>query len=626
MRILVPLCFAVIALVASACGGGGGSANQGVATGTASLTMELRDSNGAVTNAVSGSGVTLRAIVRGANGALVRDALVTFSGDTSLVTFSPASGQVLSDASGVAMVQVSPASALASGAGRLSAASTIGTTAVVAGLNFQLAASNVALSGLDLGSAPLAAFGSRPVSVVATINGSAAANTPVQVTFQASCGTISPATVSTDSTGKAVTTYSASTIACAGGNASITASASGAAPLQGALAILPPAATNIQFVSASPQLLYLRNSVGATQSQLLFKVVDANGTALQNQLVQLSLVTNAQTGVSLGTLGNAAPVNVSSNADGDVSVTVFAGTVPTSVQVRAVLASNAAVEAISNLLRVASGRPAQKAASVGVTIFAIEGYSRDGATTEVTMSLADRQGNPVPDGTQVNFTAEAGVLIPPTCTVTGGQSACTVTLRSQGTRPDNGRVSVLAYVAGEEDFVDANANNMYDPGESFTDLGDAYRDDNQNTTHDLGEFSVPRGGLVSCAGGPNGRANTCDGVWGAVDVRGQAEVAFSTSNGVISTLASDGNAVRVVVQDRNGNSMATGSKIEVSVTSTLAASTCSAKSDVDKVPNDAPLRPLTFDIALKDCVSGDTINIKVTSPSDTVTNGSYAVP
>ncbi len=597
------------------------STSAGPVTASASLTLELRDSNGAATNVVSGSGSTLRATIRDGSGAAVKDALVVFSGDATLVTFSPSSGVALSDAAGVATVQVSGASTSASGAGSLAASATAGAIVLNGGLNYQLTASNVALSALDVGSTPLAAFASRPISVLATVNGSPATTVPVQVAFQASCGTVSPATAVTDSTGKAATTYSASAVACAGGNVSITASATGASPLQGALTVQAPTATNIQFVSATPQLMYLRNSVGATQSQLVFKVVDANGTPLSNQSVQLSLVTNSQTGVSIGTQGNSATVSLSSNASGDVSVAVFAGTVPTSVQVRAVLASNANVEATSNQLTVVSGRPVQRAASFAAKTLAIEGYDIDGVTTEVTMRLADRQGNPVPDGTQINFTSEAGVLLPPSCIVSDGASGCTVVLRSQGTRPANGRVAVLAYVPGEEDFVDANANNTYDSGETFTDLGNAYRDDNDSGTFDAGEFSVPRAGALACSGGISGRLDTCDGVWGPVDVRQKINVIFSRTAASISLVSASTTTLSLTLQDANGNSLATDSDISV----TSPGSNCVGSTAILKIPNRLGALLLTLD--LEGCVTGDRVNITVTPPvSRTPTTLTVTVP
>ncbi|MBX3656034.1 MAG: hypothetical protein KF686_17760 [Ramlibacter sp.] len=535
----------------------------------------------------------------------------------------------MTDASGVATVQVSPASVTASGAGTLNAAASVNSQSLAAAFDFQLSASNVALTSLDVGSAPLAAFGNRPISVVATVNGAVAANTPIQVTFAASCGIVNPVTATTDGAGKAATTYTANNIACAGSNVSISASAPGATPLQGVISVQAPLATNIQFLDAVPQLIYLTGSVGATQSQLSFKVVDALGTALQNQAVILSLV-NTGPGVSLDTVGNVAPVTLTSDAAGKVSTAVFSGTVPTSVQVKAVLASNASVFANSNLLTIASGRPVQKAVSLSVSKFAIEGFNIDGATSDITMSLADRQGNPVPDGTQVNFVSESGVMVPAVCVITGGQSQCKVSFRSQGTRPGNGIVSVLAYVPGEEDFVDANFNNVYDPGETFSDLGNAYRDDNDNGVYDGGEFTVPRAGGVTCAGGVKGRPNTCDGVWGAADVRAQANVIFSTSvssitgtltNTVVGT--STLGSLEVRIADLNGNSVATGSAVSVVVTS-ANSSGCAANLPTSVIPNS--YFPFTQTISTSKCINGDRLTVKVTSPSGLVTAVDFTVP
>ena len=608
------------------------SAGSVTATGTPSLIIELKDLAGLTTNAVSGAGSSANAILKDAVGLPIVGRLVTFIGDTSLIKFSPASGKVLTGANGVATVQVTPASITAGGAGTINASAVVSTGSLQANFDYQLSASNVTLASLDVGTGTIAAFANRPVSVVANINGVPSTNTPIQVTFQASCGTISPATVTTDNAGKAATTYSASSISCAGSNVSITASAPGAPVVQGVVAVQGPLATNMEFVSATPSLIYLKDSVGATQAQLVFRVIDSLGTPLQNQSVQVSLITASQTGVSIGTVGNAAPLTLTTNALGQVSIPVFSGTVPTSAQVRAVLSSNAAVAATSNVLTVASGRAVQKAASLSAARLSIEGFNVDGQTTDMTFSVSDRQGNPVPDGTQVNFTSESGVLLPATCSIIGGSSACTVQLRSQGSRPANGRVAILAYVPGEEDFVDANFNNVFDAGETFTDLGNAYRDDNESSGFDTGEFSVPRVGTSGCGGGVNGRPNTCDGAWGVADVRTQANIVFATSVASISstitntrvgaTTATFGSMV-VTIADGNGNSMPSGSAVSYEVTTPFDRA-CAVSGGITATPNS--LTPVTFTVDFKNCVSGDKITVKLVTPLGSGTNTSFSVP
>lgn len=606
------------------------SSGSVTATGSPSLIVELKTLAGASTNAVSGAGVSAVATVRDSVGLPVIGKLVTFNGDAALIKFSPASGKVLTDSNGVATVQVSPASISAGGAGTLDVSTNVADVVLTKSFDYQLSASNVTLSSLDVGTGTMAAFANRGISVIANINGSPATNTPIQVTFQASCGVVNPATVTTDNAGKAATTYSANSINCAGSNVSISASAPGAPVLQASIAVQNSQATNVEFVSATPALIYLKDSVGPTQSQIVFRVVDAVGTPLQNQSLQLSLITSGSTGVAFGTVGNTSPVTLSTDASGRVSLPVFSGTVPTSAQVRAVLTTNAAVAATSNVLTVASGRAVQKSASASATKLAIEGFNFDGSTTDISFSVADRQGNPVPDGTQVNFTSEAGVLIPPTCSIAGGTSKCTVQLRSQGTRPANGIVSVLAYVPGEEDFVDANFNNVYDTGETFTDLGNAYRDDNDSGGFDTGEFSVPRAGTTACSGGVNGRANTCDGAWGVTDVRIQRNIIFSTSiASIVGTLTNTqvvgtatAGSIDLTIADTNGNSMPTGSVIALDISSAQATG-CGAKLVATVIPNQ--LSAFNTVITLDKCRNGDSITVKVTTPLGTTTARTFNV-
>ncbi len=611
------LCTLLMVAFLAACGGGGGSAGTtaaggGGSTQTATLTLELLNAAGATTVQVSaGSAATLRATLKDENGAVVPNRVVTFTGDAAKITF-PSGATALTNASGIALVQVNPANVLATGAGTIQASAQVGSVAVSGQIDYQLTASNLSLANLNVGSSSLAAFGNRAVSVQVNINGVAAIGSPVQVAFSASCGTIEPASASTNSSGVASVTYKADgTQGCGGTNVVIAASTVGANPLTGNLAISLAPATNLQFVSASPTTIFLAGSGGATQSQLIFKVVNATGGALQGVDVRLSLV-NTSTDVSLDTLGSQVAVVKTTDLAGQVTVPVFSGAVPSPVQVKAVLVANNSIETTSSILTVASGRAAQSRSSAALSVFSIEGFDIDGRTSVVTMSLGDRQGNPVPDGTVVNFVTEGGVMIPATCVTAGGNSQCNVSVRAQNPRPANGIVTVLAYVQGEEDFVDANFNNKYDVGESFTDLGNAYRDDNDSGTYDAGEFTVPRSGSSTCTGGLAGRANTCDGLWGAADVRAVAKVIFASSAVSITTTAASATAIDLSIADLNGNSPATGSSIAGAFV--RGSTTCSVESVVPAVVTNT-LTKITSRVNLKTCVSGDVIRVTVTSPT-----------
>lgn len=265
-------------------------------------------------------------------------------------------------------------------------------------------------------------------------------------------------------------------------------------------------------------------------------------------------------------------------------------------------------------------------------------------------------------------------MIPPTC-VTGavpGNSQCTVTIRTQNPRNParGGYVSILAYAAGEEDFTDANFSNAYDTGESFTDLGTAYRDDFATRTvvagsfklnldgsvstirswdgtmyvHQPGEFAVPR---ATEPGGVTPLPSQGDGVWGAADVRGQVVIVFSTDDLVINnpvwTRAADpqwnngfvATGLTVSIQDLNGRSVPTGSTIAVAATDNTPKlptdgaafpiyGTCSLVSQSHSAVPDS-LDPLTLTLSLKQCASGDQVAITVTTPAGTKTYA-FATP
>lgn len=634
---------------------------SGTASGLPTLALGL--SGGGSSVAASGTTVA-QATIKDASGVAIANKLVTFAGNNALIKFSPASGAVLTDASGVASIQVSPMSLTSAGASTLTAQATVGTTGLTSSFDFQLSAANLGLLPLDLGAgagvlAPsLSAYGNRTVSVKATVNGAAATNTPVQVTFTASCGTVTPASVTTDGTGTASSTYTANLASCAGNNVTITASAVGATSSSGTIPVSASIATNVQFVSTTPQLIYLKDSVGTTQAQVVFKVVDSNGNPLQNKKLSLSL-SNSASGVGLDAVGNNAAVEYTTDSLGLVSAAVFSGTVPTSLTVKATLAENTNIFTYSNLLTVASGRPTQRSLSLSLEKFSIEAANVDGQTTNMTFSMADRQGNPVPPGTQVNFVTEAGVMLPAVCFVPPvipatlsspaiPVSSCTVSLKASGTRTASGRVSVFAYVAGEEDFVDVNGDNIFNGTDTFTDLGRAYRDDNAssltgvNGVYDTGEFQVPRVGANACTA-----ASGCvgDGVWGAADTRKQATVVFASSAASISTgslVASspvDGsspltnalNSVTFTVSDVNGNSMPTGTKIEFAaiddgfqVPGYLLGTNCALSSGASFTVSNT-LLPLSIPTSWRNCVAGDRLQITVTSPLGVMTQQAYPV-
>lgn len=708
MRLVSYLPTLLITASLVACGGGGGTGSATPAGSTGGtvvigskdpiLKLALQDVAETSTTSISASGYTLlKVALTDSSGRPIPNQVIDVTGDTTKIIF-PEGNTGLTNSAGVATVKLARRSLVATGAGALtvtysyksgsltnyfpdgSALPTVDTV-VSSYLGYQLSAANITLTNMDVGPLTLAAYGTRQVSVQANINGVASTSTPVQVNFSATCGQVSPATASTNSSGLVLVTYAAtdtpgttlSTLGCSGKTVEINASTLGAPVVTKALSITGAPASNMSFVGVTPSRIFLANSGGPTQAIAEFKVVNARGEALAGQEVVLTLKTlnGGNPKASFGAVGSVTSISATTNADGKVSVPVFSGTVPTNVVVNAALISNLIVQTDSAILAIASGRPAQARVSLSLEKFSIEGANIDGELSTVTMSLADRQGNPVPDGTAVNFVTEGGVMIPPVCT-TGlipGDSRCSVTIRSQNPRPANGLVSILAYGAGEEDFVDANFNNVYDCNESFTDLGTAYRDDTASNGSVInpfivGEFSVPRAASLSiCGDGVTPSPQAGDGVWGAADVRKQAVMVFATSVSNITGSFADPvellpagpitppsttpsypasfvtPALSLVISDLNGNSVPTGSSIDLSITDNTAdapvigrsssggvtLSTCSIVGTKSfSVLN--TLGAFTSKISLQYCTKGDLISVKVTTPRGTITSRDLPIP
>ena len=274
---------------------------------------------------------------------------------------------------------------------------------------------------------------------------------------------------------------------------------------------------SIEFVSAQPTFIALKGTGGASRSEtssLVFVVKDVIGNPVRDQLVNFSLNTD------VGGITISPATQAKTNSSGEVTVIVAAGTVPTSVIVTASLEANPLIATISGNLAISTGVLDANSFSISVTDHAPEAWNEDGTTVEVTARLADHFNNPVPDGTTVNFSTEFGA-IEPHCSTTKG--LCSVTWTSQSPRsPDpafrdpnaitrvigsancyNGnvvtslsntslpcpgtlgsvhgdQVTIFAHAIGEESFNDANANGRFDAGEAYSDLSEAFQDDNSD--------------------------------------------------------------------------------------------------------------------------------------------------
>jgi hypothetical protein len=432
--------------------------------------------------------------------------------------------------------------------------------------------------------------------------------TPVTITFNSPCMSQGLATIvaagtsgsgatagtitTTNGTGSA--TYAAK--GCSGSDVITASTIVGSATLTATGTLTVAAATigSIQFVSATPQTVGLKGTGLGETSTVVFKVVDSTGGGRPNAAVTFSLNTTVG-GMSIS------PTTATSGADGTVQTVVSAGTVHTSVRVTATIASPA-LSTQSSVLTVTTGLPASRAFSLAVgpatygtgpSTYAcpnIEAYNQDLVTVPMTTQLADRYNNPAPDGTAVSFTTDGGHIVG-SCTTpltNPGDGACKVTWTSANPRPQladdtppllaAGRAKILATAIGEESFTDVNASGFWQTGDPFDNLGEPYRDDNENGQYDSGEYfldynqdgkwNAGAGSFIGITCSGTAAGSTCSTSTLAIGV--SSLIIMSTGNAQISATTSGvvthGGTTTIAfnVQDLNGNPMAAGTTVAVS--------------------------------------------------------------
>lgn len=590
--------FLSVAVILAGCGAG--KRDTPVSTAP-SLAIALTNNGVPVSSITSATPATVTATLKDATGAAVARAVVTFSTDTALATIAP-SATALTDSSGVATVILSPATVNATGATTITATSQVGTTALTGTIGYSVGGATVTITNpvFGVGTNPLSAFGTTSVSVTVS-SGGIPVTTPQTVTFSSACTSSGKAVLSASVvTVNGIATGSYRDNGCAGTD-TITASVSGITSSSATLAIIAPTAGSIQYISAVPANISLKGSGGTSASQVTFKVLDTSGNPLSGKTVTFGLST------TIGGLSLTSSTGISDSA-GLVVAIVNSGTVSTPVRVTASTPGatvGSTLTTQSSQLSITTGIPDQAGFSVSATKLNFEGLTTDGETTILTARLADHFKNPVPDGTTVNFTAEAGSVVG-TCNTVAG--ACSSTYTTQGTRPLDGRVTVLAYAVGEETFTDLNGNGladlapvneMIDANGVSTDLPEAWVDYNENGIRDANEpfLDFNNDGLYTPADGkfegvlcdntiapPAGSSTGTCASSKSLHVRSQVVLALSDTKAVITTVpasidlgglcGSAAQSVGIRVVDKNGNPMPAGTTIAVTTTNgTLAVPT-----------------------------------------------------
>ncbi|RLQ21696.1 hypothetical protein DWB85_11830 [Seongchinamella sediminis] len=529
-------------LAIAACGGGGGGGGgfkgDGGSGGDADndtyfIQLALRDSEGEPSSIVtSNSPGTLQVLVteKNAKGDPVPDVIVTASTDSGLL--DPASGNALTNAEGAVTFTVRAGQDRGAGTIVVSVEDPAGVV-IEESVNFQIGIGDLRLGHLQGSSffdaeigitpeGPIAARGEAILSLAIVDPKGLPIGTAESIKINSLCLDIGDASLSPENPipvvdGRVEVTYTAA--GCQGMD-ELTAEVIGVgAQAFGTIEISDTIANGLTFVSAEPNLIVLRGTGGGPtrqeKSEVTFQAVDANAQPLEGVDVVFSLTTDVG-GLSFS------PQSATTGADGTASTVVSSGDVATVVRVVATAEADdlGEVSAVSDVLTVSTGLPDQNSISLSVdgNFVVEEGMTKDGVTRQLTVRMADKFNNPVPDGTAAVFTTEYGA-IQSSCETVGGQ--CSVTWNSQAPRvptlnenqdlvvtifdpgydcpshngssgpcPDDlgmirgGRSTILVTAIGEESFIDSNANGIYDEGERFANQSEAFLDINENGFYD----------------------------------------------------------------------------------------------------------------------------------------------
>lgn len=500
-------------------GGSDGGSSGGTVTDQAlALNVQLLNGSSQPTTSFS-AGETLRVkAVLTQNGTALKDQLVQFALEQQGEYAVLDQLTTLTDSNGVAIANLSAGAE--NGAGRVKVVAKLENgTEVTGGANFIASGNgappttNLTLSEFDVDTSTVSAYGTTGFSVKVFNNG-AAYTTPVTVSFSSDCPVAKATITSSAQTrpdGVAVGTFEDKGCAATVARPVVLLTASiGTDTAQKQFKLLSSSAGSLRFVSVNPAdaSLTLKGDGGfgrQENAQLTFKLVDQAGNGVPNADICFDSTTYVG-GLTLDGYNNTKlPSSRGSdslcgtdalsvvryvkrtNASGDVTVQVASGTVPTPVRVRAralfPAGAAAPLTTFSDSLSISTGLPLQRSFSLSVDKANIDGGNGtagggyDGEKAILTVRLADQFSNPVPDGTKVTFIASGGAV----CTSQNGScstinGACSCEFTSQAYRPKDGRVVVLAYADGLEDYDDSNGNNEYDLGEAFVDLPDTFID------------------------------------------------------------------------------------------------------------------------------------------------------
>lgn len=298
------------------------------------------------------------------------------------------------------------------------------------------------------------------------------------------------------------------------------------------LTIAPSPVLAVQYVSAvNPQLSLAGGAT--TSTELTFKLTGPNLIPIVGETVSFAI--NSSVGGASILAGRT--TGVTDNL-GEVRTILSSGTVAGNYFVRATHDASGTL-GISQDIVISSGVPESSGFSLSVNKRnPSQAYRINGIEVVLSIIAEDHFGNPPADGTSVSFWAPESGQIASSCSLTNGE--CSVTWQSNAARPLDGRLEIIAYTAGAEDYTDNNGNFVFDVADTFTttpggnDLGEAYTDENEDGIYNLGEFFVDTNTNGVRDGGNGSWDGPClSSVDPTADCSGNSTVTISATNTIV---------------------------------------------------------------------------------------------
>lgn len=248
------------------------------------------------------------------------------------------------------------------------------------------------------------------------------------------------------------------------------------------LTVIPPEVLTVSFVDSTLTQLSLAGIGGDESTEVTFKVAGPQDVPIIGADVTFSI--NSSVG---GANILAGRETGTTDQNGEVRTILKSGTVAGPVNVRAVHNATG-LQGVSDDIVISTGVPEYSRFSVSYDHFnPPEAFHTDGIEVSISIIASDQFGNNPTDGTRISFVAPESGNVINSCDLQDG--SCSVNWRSTSPRPADGRLEIIAYTDGAEDFVDNNGNSVYDAGDgAIIDLGEPYADENENGSYDVGEF------------------------------------------------------------------------------------------------------------------------------------------